>query len=132
MHNIISFLSDGEIEEYGALGPKNYQCKIRTADECNIITKVRGFALRCSSALSCLDGNKFVEFVVMLLQGIRRAVAVPQFNILRTPRRDLYNTINCKILRNDVFKQRVAFAHSPVTLPYGWTEDLYNAHIKRE
>ena len=126
------YYSDAEIVEYASLGPKNYQVRLLSSSGgCNTVTKVRGFALRCYAAISRLDGNKFVQFVKFLLRGIRQAIAIPHFNILRTPQRQLYNTINCKILRNDVYRQRVAFGASPLSLPYGYTEDMYRMYVQK-
>ena len=125
--------SAGNIIEYASLGPKNYQIEIETQDgNSTILTKVRGFALRSLEALARLQGNKFVIFVQSLIRGIRQALLIPQFNILRTRKRQLYSTINHKLLRNDVYKQRIAFLTSPFTLPYGWSQSLYNKFIKNE
>ena len=125
------FFTDSTISEYASLGPKNYQIRLedpRTGS--TLQTKIRGFALRSACAKERLGNEKFVDFVKSLLEGKKKKILIPQFNILRVKdSRQLYSVINHKLLRNDIYRQRVAFYNSPCTLPYGWNVQMYELYV---
>ena len=130
------FLSDHEIVKKMALGLKSYQILLKTGDadgcgqELSHVTKIRGFTLKGAAAVAALENDKFEKFVCSLIQQRSKRVHIPHFNILRErTSRQLYSVISRKLLRNDVFTQRVAFKGYHYTLPYGYSENMKNQYV---
>ena len=119
-----------------ALGLKSYQVLTATAPgesgerELEHETKVRGFSLKGAAARASLQNDKFEMFVSSLLQQRSKRIHIPHFNILRErASRQLYSVISRKLLRNDVFTQRVAFKGYNYTLPYGYSDQLKEQYV---
>ena len=129
------FLADQEIVKKMALGLKSYQILLASStgeerQEFSHVTKIRGFTLKGKAAVEALKNDKFEMFVSSLLQQRSKRVHIPHFNILRErTSRQLYSVISRKLLRNDVFTQRVAFKGYHYTLPYGYSESLKNQYV---
>ena len=116
-----------------ALGLKSYQVWLRDSENAEVhhVTKVRGFSLKSKVAQEALTSTKFEYFVEQLLEKKSEACHIPHFNILREKAsRQLYSTISRKLFRNDVFNQRVAFKKHAYTLPYGYTDQLFERYVR--
>jgi hypothetical protein len=103
--------------------------------ECKTLTKVKGFHISSQKGKAVLHDKIFQRFVEQYLQGEDAEAKLGQWGIKTTAQRRLKNVILQKVLRNSVFSKRVSFrgdVHSLKTLPYGYSDEMYQNIIANQ
>jgi hypothetical protein len=98
--------------------------------ELHTMTKLKGFFIQSQKGREIVHDNVFKGFVEGYLRGEKMEAKLGQWQIKTTKSRRLKSTITQKVLKNSIFNKRVAFIgqehSSTTTLPYGFTEKMYN------
>jgi hypothetical protein len=125
------------IKSFYSLGPKIYQIMFRSDKDLSYqtITKLKGFYISSQRAKEVIHDTIFKTFVENYLKGVEMEAKLGQWQIKTTKNRKLKSIIMQKVLKNSLYNKRVAFTgkvSSMATLPYGFTNDMYQEFIVKE
>ena len=126
------------ITGFNCLAPKLYELSILNLKTglTETYTKVKGFTINNERQKSVLAQRQvFKTFVNSYLDGVDLELSLGQWNIKCSKKRTLTSVISQKLLKNSIFSKRVSFrgaqyrSKNNLTLPYGFTQDMYNQHM---